>query len=151
MHRAQAIESIRAFNRFYTNIIGVVDRHILGSPFSLTEARILLEVYHNGGCNARAIKETLNVDEGYLSRTIDKLANQGLITKRRCQHDGRVLVLSLSSKGEKAFLKLNEESGAAIAGMLRHLSDQEVSEMLAHMRRIQDLLTKTGKSHAHQT
>lgn len=144
------IHSVRAFNRFYTNIIGVVDRHILGSPFSLTEARVLLEIDHRGICHARTIRETLNVDEGYLSRTIDKLVNQGLIAKRRSRDDGRVFVLSLSNKGQKAFEKLNSDSGSAIAGMLRHLSDDEAGELVTHMRCIQELLTQTGHPHERQ-
>jgi hypothetical protein len=52
------VEAIRAFNRFYTNMIGAIDRHIFGCPFSLTEVRILLEIFRCPGCNARKIKGT---------------------------------------------------------------------------------------------
>lgn len=150
MQDSTPIQAIRAFNRFYTNVIGVLDRHLLGSPFSLTEARILLEIFHNDGCNARAIKEILNVDEGYLSRTIDKLARQGLITRRRSRNDGRVLVLSLSKKGEKKFLELNRDTESAISAMLQHLSCGEVNEIVANMQRIQELLTRTEDDHERQ-
>ena len=38
------ITEIRAFTRFYTGVIGLLDRHILDSGYSLTEARVLLEI-----------------------------------------------------------------------------------------------------------
>lgn len=139
-----AIEKIRAFNRFYTNIIGVVDRHLLGTPYSLTEARIMLEIYHQGHCSARSIKQMLNVDEGYLSRTIDKLVGKGLINKRRSREDGRVHELTLSARGRKAFLDLKQRMESVIGGLIHHLSDNEVNELVGHMHRIQQLLTSSG-------
>lgn len=147
MKNPTAVEAIRAFNRFYTNIIGVIDRHILGSPFSLTEVRIMLEVFRRPGCNARKIKETLEVDEGYLSRTIDKLVKQGLIRKRQSENDGRMFVLSLSTKGRNVFSELDKEAGAAIEAIIGHLSDSEVAEIIAHMRRIQEILARVENSH----
>lgn len=144
MRNSKAVKEIRTFNRFYTNIIGVVDRHILHSPYSLTEARVLFEIFHNPNCTARKIKNILQVDEGYLSRTIDKLIKEGLITRKQSRSDGRVLILSLSKKGEREFLKINEGAEGSIESMIDHLSPDEVNEILAIMRRIQELLTKKG-------
>ncbi len=151
MRDSKAIKEIRAFNRFYTNIIGVVDRHILHSQYSLTEARVLFEIFHDSNCTARKIKNILQVDEGYLSRMLDKLIKQGLITRKQSQSDGRVFMLSLSKKGEKEFLKLNEESEVSVESMIDHLSPDQVSEILSIMRRIQELLTKKESNHEDQT
>jgi DNA-binding MarR family transcriptional regulator len=137
---SNGIQEIRNFNRFYTNIIGVVDRHIHHGPYSLTEARVLFEISHNPDSTARKIKNTLQVDEGYLSRTIDKLIKLGLITRKKSQGDGRVLILSLSPKGESELRKINEEADASVESMIEHLSPEEVNEILANMRRIQELL-----------
>jgi DNA-binding MarR family transcriptional regulator len=144
MHYTKASQEIRMFNRFYTNIIGVVDRRILHTPYSLTEARILFEIFHDPNCTATRIKKILQVDEGYLSRTIDKLIKLGLITRKQLQSDGRVLILSLSKKGEREFLKINEAAEASVKSMIEHLSPDEVDEILVLMRRIQELLAKKG-------
>jgi len=144
MPYTKASQEIRMFNRFYTNIIGVVDRRILHTPYSLTEARILFEISHDPSCTARQIKKILQVDEGYLSRTIDKLVKLGLVTKKQLQSDGRVLILSLSKKGERELLKINEAAEASVKSMIEHLSPDEVDEILVLMRRIQELLAKKG-------
>ncbi len=151
MRNSKAIKAMRAFNRFYTNIIGVVDRHILHSPYSLTEVRILYEIFHDPICTARKIKKILQVDEGYLSRTIDKLIKRGLITRKQSPSDGRVFVLSLSKKGEATFLKLNEQSEASVAAILEHLTPEEKNEIMSLMRRLQELLRKKEENHGDQT
>ena len=143
MRNSKAIQEIRTFNRFYTNIIGVIDRRILHSPYSLTEARVLFEIFHDSSCTARKIKNLVQVDEGYLSRTIDKLIKQGLITRKQSRSDGRVLILSLSKKGEREFLNINREAEAAVESMIEHLSPDEVNEILASMRRIRELLGRS--------
>src|SRR5690349_12021735 len=38
---AGAVAAVRAFNRFYTNVIGLLRDGHLGSPYSLTEVRVL--------------------------------------------------------------------------------------------------------------
>ena len=38
------IGDVRAFNRFYTRLIGALDEHIAHSAFTLTEARVLYEI-----------------------------------------------------------------------------------------------------------
>lgn len=142
MELAKSIEAIRSFNRFYTNIIGVIDRHILGSPFSLTEVRILSEVYHEPGCTARSIKATLNVDEGYLSRTISKLHELGLVDREQHNKDGRIYKLTLSKKGRVTFEGLNKKAAAAIESLVGSLSVREVAEVVSSMERIEALLRK---------
>jgi DNA-binding MarR family transcriptional regulator len=142
MRKHKAIGEIRAFNRFYTNVIGVVDRHILDSPFSLTEVRLLYEIYHGAHVTARKIKQFLQVDEGYLSRTIDKLVDQGMIVRRQSEKDRRLFVLSLSEKGSKEFLALNSRSEAAVDSMIMHLSSGQIDRLVSMMRTIRELLSK---------
>jgi hypothetical protein len=37
------VAAVREFNRFYTNVIGLLREGLLDTPYSLTEARILFE------------------------------------------------------------------------------------------------------------
>jgi len=142
---AEAIRGMRAFNRYYTNLIGVLDRHILHSPWSLTEVRILYEISRDEGTNARRLKRTLSVDEGYLSRTIERLAADGMVRRSRSASDGRVIRLRLSPRGRKEMEKLEAAAAAEIQSILDPLSKEEVSEVVSCMRRIEALLGKGGE------
>src|SRR5215216_5088372 len=94
-----AIESVREFNRFYTKVIGLLDNHLLDSPYSLPEARVLYELYHQQPCTASAIMTTVEMDKGYLSRVLALFSRRGLLTKKKNKEDGRATFLTLTAKG----------------------------------------------------
>jgi DNA-binding MarR family transcriptional regulator len=141
-HDQDLIERIRSFNRFYTNVIGLLDHHFLDSPFSLTEGRVLYEICNTEDCSARKIRANILIDEGYLSRILDSFVKRGLIEKTPSPKDGRLRVIVPTEKGKKEFSSLNENSNNLISRMLENLSMEERSELLDKMEGIRTLLEK---------
>jgi DNA-binding MarR family transcriptional regulator len=137
----KAVDRIRNFNRFYTNLIGVLDRTILESPFSLSEARVLYELNHVDACTARDIMRRLTMDEGYLSRILDRFIREGLIKKIRSDSDGRAFLLSVTTKGRSQFVKINTASAEGIQKIISHLSEKQLEDLLLMMDQVQKLLT----------
>jgi DNA-binding MarR family transcriptional regulator len=138
----ESIEKIRSFNRFYTNIIGLLDQHFLDTPFSLTEGRVLYEIHHIDESSAKKIRENIDIDEGYLSRIIDKFIKKGLITKNPSPNDRRLHIIVLTKKGQEEFSRMNENSNRLISQITEKLSEQENADLVRMMGRIQELLTK---------
>lgn len=136
------IHRIRSFNRFYTNIIGVLDQHFLASPFSLTEGRVLYEICNTEDCSAKKIRENIVIDEGYLSRILDGFAKRGLIKKTNSPTDARLRILVPTEKGKQEFLSLNENSNILISQLIEKLSEGEREELLEKMDGIRTLLEK---------
>jgi DNA-binding MarR family transcriptional regulator len=134
------IEKIRGFNRFYTDLIGLLDQHFLDSPFSLTEGRVLYEINHIEDCSAKKIRASITIDEGYLSRIIDRFSSRGLIRKTASPEDGRLYIIAPTEKGQKEFSKLNENSNALISQRIAKLSRNERTELVGLMERIHELL-----------
>ena len=112
------IAAVRAFNRFYTRKLGVLDQHLGKSPFSLSEARVIYELAHRDHPSASDIASALGLDSGYLSRILSSFARQRLIAKTTSSTDGRKSLLHLTDKGQHAFAKLNSESRRQIGAML---------------------------------
>jgi DNA-binding MarR family transcriptional regulator len=140
----ELINQIRSFNRFYTNIIGLLDQHFLDSPFSLTEGRVLYEICNTEECSAKKIRERILIDEGYLSRILDGFSKRGLIKKTPSLKDGRLRIIVPTEKGKREFQSLNENSNRLISQLIEKLSETERADLLNKMEGIRALLEKTG-------
>ena len=136
----ELIERIRSFNRFYTNIIGLLDQHFLDSPFSLTEGRILYEIRNTEDCSAKKIREKIGIDEGYLSRILDAFRKKNLITKTPSLEDRRLHIIKLTEKGRNEFSSLNDHSNKLISQIIEKLSEEEREEFVGMTDRIRELL-----------
>lgn len=139
----ELVDKIRSFNRFYTNIIGLLDQHFLDSPFSLTEGRVLYEICNTEDCSAKKIRERIVIDEGYLSRILDSFARRGLIRKTPSSGDRRLRIIIPTEKGKREFAKLNDNSNSLISQLIEKLSDEERADLLNKMEGIRTLLEKT--------
>jgi DNA-binding MarR family transcriptional regulator/GNAT superfamily N-acetyltransferase len=122
---AQRIDTVRRFNRFYTRRIGVLGDGLLGSPYSLAEARVLYELAHRDGPTAAELGRDLGLDAGYLSRLVRGLERNGLVARTRSATDGRRSHLALTSKGRRAFATLNSRSNEEVGALLGSLSEPE--------------------------
>jgi len=142
MQNQDFIEKIRSFNRFYTNIIGLLDQHFLDTPFSLIEGRVLYEISHMDECSAKKIRENVSIDEGYLSRIIDKFIKKGLITKAPSPDDRRLHIIVLTKRGQREFSKLNNNSNQLISQITEKLSEQEREDLIRMMEGICELLRR---------
>ena len=140
--KSPVVKEVRAFNRFYTNFIGLLDKYILHSHYSLPEVRIMFELYHHSGLTASAIIALIDMDKGYMSRIVKKFEKNKLIYKVSSANDKRAILLQLTAKGEKEFEALNRASDKQIETLLKKLSDKECDALVQNMSEIQKLLTK---------
>jgi len=134
------IAAVRAFNRFYTRKLGVLDQHLSRSPYSLSEARVLYELAHRDDLAAKEIGIELGLDPGYLSRIVQSFDDSGLITRKPLATDRRQFRLSLTAKGRQAFAKLDKASQADVSAMLAPLASDDGRRLTAAMATIERLL-----------
>jgi DNA-binding MarR family transcriptional regulator/GNAT superfamily N-acetyltransferase len=140
----QRIAAVRAFNRFYTQRIGVLREHLLESPFSLTAVRVLYELAHwpagSDPPTAAVLAVRLALDEGYLSRILCGFEQRGLLRKQRSPADGRRKSLALSSRGGREFARLDAQSQREIGALLAQLSGPEQTLLVGAMQTVTRLL-----------
>jgi DNA-binding MarR family transcriptional regulator/N-acetylglutamate synthase-like GNAT family acetyltransferase len=134
------VAAVRHFNRLYTRVIGVLDQHLLRSPFSLTEARVLFEIAQRDDPTATAIGASLGLDAGYLSRIVQNFSEQGLVVRKPLPSDGRQHGLRLTAKGRAAFKTLDDRSRDDVAGMLMPLASGSRLRLIEAMKTIEWVL-----------
>ncbi|MDM5357036.1 MarR family winged helix-turn-helix transcriptional regulator [Peribacillus sp. RS7] len=139
------IADIRQFNRFYTNILGVLDKHILDTGYSFTEARVILEIGLMEQCIANNLVDKLEIDRSYMSRIINKLSKDGLVMKENSTLDNRTSLIQLTPEGMTLFNQLNEKSDEQIVRLFQGLSQNDIKEIHASMMFIQKKLDSLGR------
>jgi DNA-binding MarR family transcriptional regulator/GNAT superfamily N-acetyltransferase len=140
------IENVRAFNRFYTRQIGVLEEGLLESDFTLTECRVLYELAHRDKPTAAQIGGSLNLDAGYLSRILAKFERRALVKRTDSKEDVRAVHLKLTAAGRKAFLPIEAAARKHVADLLAPLDAGEVGAVTAAMGVVQRVLSGAGKS-----
>ena len=136
----QQIDTVRAFNRFYTRRLGVLDQQLLESPFSLSEARVLYELAYREGLSAKEIGAELGLDAGYLSRIVQNFDEGGLISREPLPTDRRQYRLALTSKGRQAFARVEQQTKEDVATMLAALPHDGRARLVGAMADIERLL-----------
>ena len=132
---------IRSFNRYYTNVLGLLNQHILESDFSLSEVRVLHEIEKAENCTSKKLAEILCMDSGYLSRILKKFQKYGLVEKRQSPEDGRSQYLYVTQSGKEKMDALNARSDEQICNLIQPLSETDRSKLVQNMTSIENVLT----------
>ncbi len=109
-HRAAATHLVRAFSRELARAGGLLSPDYLASGLSLGEARCLYDLGHTSGLDLSALAAQLDLDLGYVSRVVSRLAARGLVTKRVAPHDGRARSVVLTAKGTRQLAALDRHA-----------------------------------------
>jgi DNA-binding MarR family transcriptional regulator/GNAT superfamily N-acetyltransferase len=134
---AEQVAQVRAFNRYYTNVIGVLHGLYLDSPFTLTEGRLLFEIARQPAVEVSDLRRALDIDAGYLSRVLSRFEAESLITRHRSAADARRQEVRIADAGRKAAADLDRRSAEQVADLLR---GADCDRLLAAMRIIADEL-----------
>jgi DNA-binding MarR family transcriptional regulator len=135
------IQRIRQFNRFYTDLLGLLDEHILNSGYSIPAVRVLNILYQHQPCLASHLLKYIEIDKGYLSRILKSLERRGILVRKKNKDDGRASDLSLTRRGEKDYLTLNQASIDQLQHLLSPLRDRQGRALTRHMVAIETLLS----------
>jgi DNA-binding MarR family transcriptional regulator/GNAT superfamily N-acetyltransferase len=142
---AEAVTAVRAFNRFYTKVIGALREDLVHTPYSLTEGRVIFELAQRDATEVADLRRLLDLDAGYLSRILARFEADGLVRRTRSEVDGRRQVIRMTPAGRKAYATLDKRSAAEIGVMLDRLGDSDRRRLLGAMATIQELVGETSR------
>ena len=135
------VSDVREFTRFYTNVIGLLNTHLLNSPYTLPEARVLYEIAQQPQTTAKNLIEKLAIDKGYLSRILKVFEKKGIIQKATDHTDARAATVMLTKKGQNDFKVLNQASDAQVKQLLNNIPLTQRKKLVANMNAIRSIIT----------
>jgi GNAT superfamily N-acetyltransferase/DNA-binding MarR family transcriptional regulator len=138
MDRSQ-VEQVRRFNRLVGQRVGALEANYLRRGRPLGEARLIFETGADG-VEVRALRNKLGLDSGYLSRLMQSLKTQGLITVKQETVDGRRRRVSLTRKGSVERAAYDRLSDELAASMLKSLDAAERSRLVTAMGEVERLI-----------
>lgn len=139
------VPEVRAFNRFYTSVIGVLGSGMHDTSYSLTEARVLFELGTREAADAADIRVMLGLDPGYLSRILARFEADGLVSRERSAEDARRQVVRLTPEGRDTFAVLDRRSAEEIEGLVAKLTDPERRRLVSAMTTVRGLLEPSAR------
>lgn len=137
------IAEVRRFNRLVTKRSGALEDHFLGRSRPLGESRVLFEIGRSGA-DLRELRSRLDLDSGYLSRLVQSLEGQGLVTIRPSEADERVRRAELTLAGVAELEEMNRRSDQAAEAVLAPLSASQREQLVRAMAEVQRLLRISG-------
>ncbi len=137
---ARRVDAVRVFNRSYTALLGLLEGGHLHTPYTLTEARVLFEAAQSDRLDLRELRETLQLDPGYLTRIVGRFVDQGLLGRERSVTDARRQVVWLTDKGREEFQTLNARSAEQIGELLGRLPEPDQHRLVEAMGTVRSLL-----------
>ncbi|MFJ8936244.1 GNAT family N-acetyltransferase [Streptomyces sp. NPDC102365] len=136
------VPEIRAFNRFYTNLIGALDySRQLHAPYTLTESRVLYELAHSPRTDTADLRTELSLDSGYLSRLLTKFEKDGLIERTPSEKDTRRRSVTLTARGRETADLLDERSRDSVGSLLSTVPPADRARLTGAMRDIRAILS----------
>jgi GNAT superfamily N-acetyltransferase len=133
------ILQVRSFNRIVAESIGAIDDHFLGRGRPMGESRLLWEIGVDGA-DLRTLRERLNLDSGYLSRTLASLERQKLLVIRAHPEDRRVRRACLTQAGLEERSELERLSDTVALRALEPLGDEQRRKLVVAMAEVERLL-----------
>jgi DNA-binding MarR family transcriptional regulator/N-acetylglutamate synthase-like GNAT family acetyltransferase len=131
-------DEVRAFNRFYTREIGLLNRSLPATDLSLPEARVLYELAQapEGGRTAAEIGRTLNMDKAHLSRVVARFVTRGLASSRVSPNHRKHRLISLTDAGRKVFAGAEAAARVQVDALLEPIDAAGRNRIIEAMRDI---------------
>jgi DNA-binding MarR family transcriptional regulator/GNAT superfamily N-acetyltransferase len=118
------VDEFRAFKRFYTRRIGLLQSSLPGGDLPLPMARVLYEIAKAEATpTAAELTRKLGMDKAHLSRVLARLGARGLIA--RSAAEGRRVGLSLTPGGRSVFDALDRASARQMEELVSEASSDD--------------------------
>ena len=107
-----------------------------GHGLSMTEFGVLEALLHKGDLPIGELGSRVLRTSGSMTYVVDKLEGRGLLERRFCAHDRRVVYAALTAAGASLIQTVFAEHAALLAQIMNPLSPEEQQTATALLKRV---------------
>jgi len=132
MDKSELVQEVVGLERQVGRIIGQHAPSVwIDSGLTVTQLRSLFLIANRGSTNFRRLAEALKVTPSNVTGIIDRLEEQGLVSRTQNREDRREMTLQATDKGKAL---VSDLEGAGVKQMTRILSLLSVDELSSLVR-----------------
>lgn len=105
------------------------NRHLAAHDLTISQFGVMEAVHHLGPLSQRQLAEKILRSSGNLTMVIDNLERVGLVRRTRDQRDRRMMMVSLTPRGQELIEALMPVHAASICATFSGLSREETAEL----------------------
>lgn len=106
------------------------------NDLSITEVHAIEAIGHSQARNMSAVARDLDITIGTLTIAINNLVRKGYVHRIRSEEDRRIVLISLTAKGQKAYEKHAEFHDDMIKTVIAKLSEEEMRVLISALGNI---------------
>lgn len=131
MSNPEQASRLRECLRLLVRKLGMLERGEASCcSLTLAQCHTLTEVGRAGSIALSDLAETLGLDKSTVSRSVDNLAGEGLISRTPDPHDRRAVTLSLSKQGEAMYSDIETRMTAYFTIVINNLPAEEREQVV---------------------
>jgi DNA-binding MarR family transcriptional regulator len=128
MNRAELTEEIIQLQRQVSHTMAqYVPEAWINLSLTISQLKSLFFIESESGTNFRKLAAALGVTPPDVTRIVDRLVEQGLVSRRENPEDRRMLLLQTTKKGKALLASLRDSRTAHLSHILARLSTEELT------------------------
>lgn len=113
---------------------------------SLTRYDILSNLHHVGPLRQRELQQRVDVDHAAITRHLKQLEAKGLIARKRCEKDNRVIYVDLTDLGRDQIAHWTEQKKCLSDRLFVNMEIEDQQRLLASLTTLQDNIEHERKT-----
>ena len=134
--KRRALKLYIALTRTYKTLLDKDQSNIRNYGLNTTEFGVLELLYNKGPYPLQQIGDKILITSGTITYVVDKLEKKGLIVRRPCDKDRRIVYAEITEAGRKKMSEILPSHYNAIAEALKGLNSAEQEQAIVLLKKI---------------
>ncbi|MEI4830303.1 MarR family transcriptional regulator [Bacillus sp. FJAT-53711] len=133
---SKSLKVFIALSRVHRSVMDTTNKSIQSNGLNPTEFAVLELLYHKGDQPLQQIGERILIASGSITYVVDKLEKKGLVERKPCPNDRRVIYAHLTESGLQLISNIFPNHEKVIHESFHMLNKDEKDQLLTLLKKI---------------